>query len=329
MKNYTDDPQLRSLGDIVSDPKNKLTKIKFAKGALYKDTIYIHPTNDSVDKKIYFAFIRASKLLISSAYQRYICTSTIKKAKQFNYLLCQTLVIAMRPDGNYVIIDGQHKAIMAFLSGEDLDLPCQIYKHDLNSSLKQCIKIEAQLFEDLNTSRKNTSTLDKVRAGLSYGDEDSVEFQDKFISVGIQAEGIGYDEGVEVNGWAKAVESIGKWKIPNTRKAVDFLRPIYETKWNLEYVDGSMIGGLAATFNLIEACGSGDKSKGLRSYLKSNFSAISRADWTKNTRGQSDVLIARKIVSDYNNDVSKGNIQGARIGDEILENNGLKDPTKL
>ena len=85
MKNYTDDPQLRSLGDIVSDPKNKLTKIKFAKGALYKDTIYIHPTNDSIDKKIYFAFIRASKLLISSAYQRYICTSTIKKAKQFNF----------------------------------------------------------------------------------------------------------------------------------------------------------------------------------------------------------------------------------------------------
>ena len=122
MKNYTDDPQLRSLGDIVSDPKNKLTKIKFAKGALYKDTIYIHPTNDSVDKKIYFAFIRASKLLISSAYQRYICISTIKKAKQFNYLLCQTLVIAMRPDGSLVIIDGQHKGIMAVLSGEELDL---------------------------------------------------------------------------------------------------------------------------------------------------------------------------------------------------------------
>jgi len=329
MKNYTDDPQLRSLRDVISDPKNKLNKIKFAKGALYKDSIHIHPTNDSIDKKIYFAFIRASKLLISSAYQRYICITTIKKAKQFNYLLCQTLVIALRPDGSYVIIDGQHKAIMAILSGEELDLPCQIFKHDVNATLAQCIKIEAQLFEDLNTSRKNTSRLDKVRAGLSYGDEESVEFQNNFISIGVQAEGIGYDEGIEVNGWAKAVESIGKWKIPNTRRAVDFLKPIYESKWHLDYVDGSMIGGLAATFNLVEACGSGDKAKGLRSYLKSNFSAISRADWTKNTRGQSDVLIARKIVSDYNNDVSKGNIEGARIGDENLDNNGLKDPTKL
>ena len=329
MKNYTDDPQLRTLRDVISDPKNKLNKIKFAKGALYKDSIHIHPTDDNIDKRIYFAFVRASKLLISSAYQRYICTTTIKKAKQFNYLLCQTLVIAMRPDGSLVIIDGQHKGIMAILSGEDLDLPCQIYKHDVNATLSQCIKIEAQLFEDLNTSRKNTSTLDKVRAGLSYNDEDAVAFQDNFVSIGVQAEGIGYDEGVEVQGWAKANESISRWKIPNTRKAVDFLRPVYESKWHLDYVDGSMVGGLAATFNLIDACGSGDKAKGLRTYLKFNFSAISRADWTKNTRGQSDVLIARKIVSDYNNDVSKGNIEGARIGDEILDNNGLKDPTKL
>ena len=329
MKNYTDDPQLRSLRDVISDPKNKLNKIKFAKGALYKDSIHIHPEDDNIDRKIYFAFVRASKLLISSAYQRYICVSTIKKAKQFNYLLCQTLVIAMRPDGSYVIIDGQHKAIMAFLSGEDLDLPCQIYKHDLNSSLKQCIKIEAKLFQDLNTSRKNTSRLDKVRAGLSYGDEESVEFQDNFISIGVQAEGIGYDEGIEVQGWAKAVESIGKWKIPNTRKAVDFLRPIYENQWHLEYVDGSMVGGLAATFSLIEACGSGDKSKGLRTYLKDYFSNVSRSKWTDNTRGQSDVFIARKIVNKYNDLCDQGIIKGATIGDDNLDNNGLKDPTKL
>ena len=38
----------------------------------------------------------------------------------------------------------------------------------------------------------------------------------------IQSEGIGYDDGVEVNGWAKANESIGKWKIIPTKKAVDF-----------------------------------------------------------------------------------------------------------
>lgn len=329
MKNYTDDPQLRTLREVISDPKNKLNSIKFAKGALYKDSIHIHPTNDSIDKKIYFAFVRASKLLVSSSYQRYICVSTIKKAKQFNYLLCQTLVVALRPDGSYVIIDGQHKGIMSVLSGEDLDLPCQIFKHDINASLAQCIKIEAQLFEDLNNSRKNTSTLDKVRAGLSYGDDKSKEFQDNFVSIGVQAEGIGYEDGVEVNGWAKATESISKWKIPNTRRAVDFLRPIYETKWNLEYVDGSMVGGLAATFSLIEACGSGDKAKGLKTYIKTYFSNVSRSKWTENTRGQSDVLIARKIVTKYNDLLDQGIIEGANIGEDLLTNNRLKNPATL
>ena len=329
MKNYTDDPQLRTLREVISDPKNKLNSIKFAKGALYKDSIHIHPTNDSIDKKIYFAFVRASKLLVSSSYQRYICVSTIKKAKQFNYLLCQTLVVALRPDGSYVIIDGQHKGIMSVLSGEDLDLPCQIFKHDINASLSQCIKIEAQLFEDLNNSRKNTSTLDKVRAGLSYGDDKSKEFQDNFVSIGVQAEGIGYEDGIEVNGWAKATESISKWKIPNTRRAVDFLRPIYENKWNLEYVDGSMVGGLAATFSLIEACGSGDKAKGLKTYIKTYFSNVSRSKWTENTRGQSDVLIARKIVTKYNDLLDQGIIEGANIGEDLLTNNRLKNPATL
>ena len=50
---------------------------------------------------------------------------------------------------------------------------------------------------------------------------------------------------MEVSGWAKADESIKKWKIVPTKKAVDFLKPVYK-KWNLDTMDGSMIGGLAA-----------------------------------------------------------------------------------
>ena len=115
----------------------------------------------------------------------------------------------------------------------------------------------------------------------------------------------------------------------NALRAVDFLRPIYENNWNLEYVDGSMVGGLAATYNLIEACGSGDKAKGLRTYLKDYFSNVSRSKWTENTRGQSDVLIARKIVNKYNDLCDQGIIEGATIGEDLLTNNKLKDPATL
>ena len=90
-----------------------------------------------------------------------------------------------------------------------------------------------------------------------------------------------------------------------------------------------MVGGLAATYNLIEACGSGDKAKGLRTYLKDYFSNVSRSKWTENTRGQSDVLIARKIVNKYNDLCDQGIIEGATIGEDLLTNNKLKDPATL
>jgi hypothetical protein len=240
------------------------------------------------------------------------------------------LFVAQRPDGDFVIVDGQHKALMAYLGGgEDAEIPCMIYVHDKNMSLPECVAVEAELFSELNTTRKNTSTLDKVRAGLSFNDDDAVEFEKNFIAIGIKAEGIGYEDGPEVNGFAKAVESIKKWKIENTRKAVDHLVPIYNHVWNLDYIDGSMIGALAAVFNLINAVGKGEKANGLRNYIRTNMSTISRSDWTKDSRGNSDIIIARRIITKYNDAVKQGFVKGAAIGPDVLANNGLKDSDSI
>jgi hypothetical protein len=308
MTTYIQDPKLKTLGEIVSSFADK--KIKFAKG--------------STGKKLELVYLKISQLRVSSNYQRFVQTSTLKKAKQFNHELCQPLFVALRPDGIYVIVDGQHKAIMAHL-GElfEESLPCFVYKHDKDASLTTCIEKESILFENLNTTRKNTSTLDKIRAGLSYNDTDSIQFENNFIAIGIKAEGIGYKNGPEVNGFAKAVESINKWKINNTKQAVDFLYPIYIKQWNCDNIDGSMIGGLAAVFNLIDALGKGKKEDGLQFYLKNNFANVSKAKWIENTRGNSDVLIARKIIKKYNDLVEQKVIDGAVIGEEMLSNNKL------
>ena len=307
MTKYIEDPKLRSLAQIAAS----LGKIKFAKG--------------SVGKRLNLIKIKVSELKVSQDYQRYISTSTLKKAKQFNNELCQPLFVAKRPDGVYVIVDGQHKGIMAYFAelGDDFTLTCLVFEHDENATLSECISKEAKLFEELNTTRKNTSTLDKVRAGLSYGDDDAVEFENNFISIGVKAEGIGYKNGPEVNGFAKAVESIKKWKIQNTKQAVDFLYPIYNNQWGCDYIDGSMIGGLAAIFSLIDSLGNGKKAEGLNIYLKSNFANVSRSKWTENTRGSSDVLIARKIVAKYNDLVDQNMISGIKIGEDMLSNNKL------
>jgi len=312
MTKYTQDPKLRSIYELAQE----LGKLKFAKG--------------TIGQKLDIVYVKVSQLKISADYQRYIQTATIKKAKQFNYTLCQVLFVAQRPDGDFVIVDGQHKALMAYLGGgEDAEIPCMIYAHDKNMSLPECIAVEAELFSELNTTRKNTSTLDKVRAGLSFNDDDAVEFEKNFIAIGIKAEGIGYEDGPEVNGFAKAVESIKKWKIENTRKAVDHLVPIYNHVWNLDYIDGSMIGALAAVFNLINAVGKGEKANGLRNYIRTNMSTISRSDWTKDSRGNSDIIIARRIITKYNDAVKQGFVKGAAIGPDVLANNGLKDSDSI
>lgn len=308
MAKYTQDPKLRSIYELAQE----LGKLKFAKG--------------TIGQKLNIVYVKVSQLKISADYQRYIQTATIKRAKQFNYTLCQVLFVAQRPDGDLVVVDGQHKALMAYLGGgEDTEIPCMIYVHDENLSLPECIATEAELFSELNTTRKNTSTLDKVRAGLSFNDDDAIEFEKNFIAIGIKAEGIGYEDGPEVNGFAKAVESIKKWKIENTRKAVDHLVPIYNHVWKLDYIDGSMIGALAAVFNLINAVGKGEKANGLRNYIRTNMSTISRADWTKDSRGNSDVIIARRIITKYNDAVKQGFVKGVAIGPDVLANNGLKD----
>jgi len=312
MTKYTQDPKLRSIYELAQE----LGKLKFAKG--------------TIGQKLDIVYVKVSQLKISADYQRYIQTATIKKAKQFNYTLCQVLFVAQRPDGDLVVVDGQHKALMAYLGGgEDAEIPCMIYVHDKNMSLPECIAVEAELFSELNTTRKNTSTLDKVRAGLSFNDDDAVEFEKNFIAIGVKAEGIGYEDGPEVNGFAKAVESIKKWKIENTRKAVDHLVPIYSHVWNLDYIDGSMIGALAAVFNLINAVGKGEKANGLRNYIRTNMSTISRSDWTKDSRGNSDIIIARRIITKYNNAVKQGFVKGAAIGPDVLANNGLKDSDSI
>ena len=312
MTKYTQDPKLRSIYELAQE----LGKLKFAKG--------------TIGQKLDIVYVKVSQLKISADYQRYIQTATIKKAKQFNYTLCQVLFVAQRPDGDLVVVDGQHKALMAYLGGgEDAEIPCMIYVHDENMSLPECVAVEAELFSELNTTRKNTSTLDKVRAGLSFNDDDAVEFEKNFIAIGIKAEGIGYEDGPEVNGFAKAVESIKKWKIENTRKAVDHLVPIYNHVWNLDYIDGSMIGALAAVFNLINAVGKGEKANGLRNYIRTNMSTISRSEWTKDSRGNSDIIIARRIIIKYNDAVKQGFVKGAAIGPDVLANNGLKDSDSI
>lgn len=281
-------------------------------------------------------YIPLSKLKVSTEYQRLLSRATIKKAKDFDPVLCQPLFVALRPNGEYYVVDGQHKAAIASVYCYDdnenqIVLPCVVYDHLAhgNKTYKQCVEAEALIFSKLNTTRKNVTKIEKIRAGLACGDKEAVDANNDLISIGVNVEGIGYLEGFPCEGYAKLSESIGKYGVENTRLAVDFLRPLYSSVWNKDAMQGNFVGGIACIFKVLQALGKGKKSSAFKIYLDEYLEKLSPSLLSKNTAGpMSSVLIARRIISRYNDLLEMGVIDGNPVSERFLSSIGFGDPSK-
>jgi len=281
-------------------------------------------------------YIPLSKLKVSTEYQRLLSRATIKKAKDFDPVLCQPLFVALRPNGEYLVVDGQHKAAIASVYCQDNDdkkivLPCVVFDHlsNGNKTYKQCVEAEALIFSKLNTTRKNVTKVEKIRAGLACGDKEAIDANDDLISVGVNVEGIGYLEGYPCEGYAKLAESISKYGVENTRLAVDFLRPIYEKVWCKDAMQGNFVGGIACVFKILQCLGKGKKSSSLKSYLDIYIEKMSPSLLSKNTAGpNSSILIARRIINRYNDMVQVGAFDGNQVTEKFMTSVGFGDPSK-
>ena len=104
--------------------------------------------------------IPASELKVATDIQRLVIKSMIKGAKQFSGKLARPLYVFKRPNGDLVVTDGQHTAIMGILyttQGSDVLLPCQIDVHPKDFSDEECAKAEAQKFKELNSRRRQAA----------------------------------------------------------------------------------------------------------------------------------------------------------------------------
>lgn len=270
--------------------------------------------------------IRIGDLTVDPKWQRLLNKKVIQSAKHLDRELFQCIVVFERPDGSLVVVDGQHKAIMALKGmNENFKVPCQVIVHDKNMTLKQCQAKEAKTFEKLNFNRKNANKLAKIRAGLAYGDSEAKEFEAKFITMGIFKEGIGdVDLGVEIHGPSKAEQAFDKFGGMNCKRAVQYLRTDESGK-SLSSIPGSMLYGMAAIFNLLSALDkSSSKHLGLSNFLQQKLKNTSYAKWTKNCSGNLDyVVIARRIVEASNRCIDSNEYDGAVIGEKVLESNYL------
>ena len=118
-------------------------------------------------------FIALDRLSVDPAYQRATDTPGSRRilvgmVRQWDWALCQPLVVSRRADGTLWIIDGQHRHCGALERGDIAHLPCVVLSGIAESG-------EASAFVKLNTERQSLSQIAVFRGMVTAGDPDAVQ----------------------------------------------------------------------------------------------------------------------------------------------------------
>lgn len=121
-------------------------------------------------------YMPPAMLSVDPAYQRSIENTASQAliqhiAKNWNWDLCQPLVVNRREDGTLAVADGQHRLTAANLRGDIDVLPCVVCNlPDLAS--------EAELFVQFNRSRKTLTKHDLWKAAITSGEKLALQIND-------------------------------------------------------------------------------------------------------------------------------------------------------
>lgn len=112
---------------------------------------------------------------IDKKYQRHISPGYIRKGGPLNLSRLTPIVVCKRPDGfgedsGHYVVDGQHRTLRVIHSDYRGPVPVVVLEHDSDSTLEECVEIEAALFHDLNSLGKKPTKIDEVRAGIYSND---------------------------------------------------------------------------------------------------------------------------------------------------------------
>lgn len=127
-----------------------------------------------------FAMISKHSLAIDKSYQRDTSEGRILAiSKQWSWIACNTLSVALRPDGDWYVFDGQNR-LGAAMRRDDVDLlPCMVYEMENLSS-------EAKGFLAINTNRRPMSMVQRFRALLISGDPAAVKVNVMLVGSGVE-----------------------------------------------------------------------------------------------------------------------------------------------
>ena len=296
------------------------------------------------EEYIPITMVPVSELYTDKEYQRLLNKAMIKKAGRFDAKLCRPLAVFERPDGKKTIADGQHTSTIGYLytnQSGDLCVPCQIIQHPKDRPLPECVAVEAKYFEDLNKNRTNVGAIETLRSGIAYGNKDSIEKEQKLVTMGVHIEQIGDTSGNEVSGLTRILEAydIGD-NSKYARKAIDIYANLIEDQnspnWAESPLLGSLVAGLARVWYLRDNLGRGDKGYVVQKYLTERLKKTSPKILTEGTSGNSQShLIAVRIVTKINTLIEEdvltkrdGTPLKHQISEGELKDSDIIDPTK-
>ena len=135
-------------------------------------------------------------LKVSQEYQRDPSVkSIIKHYKRFDRNLCTPIQVASHPIYGKRIIDGQHRAIMHMLCGDDQPLPAIIYNENPDWNHDQCAKWESRIFWKTNTQKKKLQKVDELKAGLVWGEPLAKKIYSVMDTLKLNYQKFGYQTG--------------------------------------------------------------------------------------------------------------------------------------
>lgn len=128
-----------------------------------------------------FKYTEKEKLLLDHSYQREKISDEkiLNFASAWNWLAVGCIIVALR-DGNYYVVDGQHRLLAALKNSNVKTLPCIIFKS--NDTME-----EARAFLDVNRNRKPMAAVSAFKASVKAGDQTAVFVKETLDGLGIQA----------------------------------------------------------------------------------------------------------------------------------------------
>lgn len=291
-------------------------------------------------------WIKLKDLYIDKKYQRLLNEKMVKDAGRFDTSLFSPLRCYIRPDGKIAIADGQHEGCIAAIyttNPEDTELQVQIFEHSKDSTVDECVEVEATWFKAVNINRTAVSQVAQLRTDIAAGVKEALQIQDTLVDLGVNVEKIGDPEGFAVKGYAKLLESESTYGLVETKDAIEYYHKLLtskesDNKWKVRgdreiVLQGAMIGGLAAVFKLRNSLKKGTaRRNGLDNFIQSQLITKDNTPkelMTKTAGNAQAVLIARRFIDVCKTSINFGLVEGATIGEETLAKYGLGDPSTV